>query len=392
MRFVAFHLMPYAEPGIAEAIDQQDPKTAWVTLPNSNYDPKVGTGLYTRYLDELQYAAESGFDGVAVNEHHQNAYGTMPNPNIMAAALTQRVKTAQICILGNAIPLTQPLHIAEQVAMLDVMSGGRVVSGFVRGIGFEYSTFGVDPNESRERFHEAHDLIIRAWTEPGPFSHHGEYYHYEYVNTWPRPVQDPHPAVWIPSQGSSETVDWTAEHRYVYLQTFTKLDRVVGIMDEFRKAARSHGYEADPEQQGWAIPVYVAETDKKAREEYAPHIEMFFNSLITGPLHWFFPPGYLTPASHGRVVGAKSEVYSHSRHTLESLERDGMVVVGSPDTVAQKIKDVVDATGVGVILPFVQTASMSHENSMSNIRLLGEEVIPQLRDHQADPDKLAVSA
>lgn len=380
MRILAFHLMPYATREVGDAIASSNPESAWVTLSNSHYDPAKGVELYKRYLDELSFAAEVGFDGVSVNEHHQNAYGTMPNPNLIASALIQRIPEGQIAVLGNAISIANPLTVAEQIAMLDVLSGGRVVSGFVRGIGFEYTTFGLNPNESRGRFHEAHDLIVDSWTRPGPFEWHGEHYHFDYVNTWPRPLQQPHPPIWVPSQGSAETVDWTAEHRYVYLQTFTKAERLVGIMQEFREAALRHGYQADPEQMGCAIPVYVGETDESAREEFKPHAEYFLNRLLTGPVQMWFPPGYLTDASQQRVIKAKSELFSHNDHTFEELERDGLVIAGSPDTVADKLEDLIDRTGIGTFLPFVQTATMDHAMTMGNIRRFGEHVIPRLRE------------
>jgi alkanesulfonate monooxygenase SsuD/methylene tetrahydromethanopterin reductase-like flavin-dependent oxidoreductase (luciferase family) len=381
MKFIAFHLMPYAVPEAMERIGEMDEINAWISFSNENFNPRDGVGLYKRFLDELQYASEVGFDGVSVNEHHQNAYGTMPNPNLMAAALIERVKTGVIGVLGNALPLHDPLEIAEQIAMLDNLSNGRVLSGFVRGIGFEYTSFGRNPNESRERFHEAHDFIIKAWTEPGPFSWHGEYYHYDYVNPWPLPVQRPHPDIWIPSQGSSETVDWTAEHRYTYLQTFTKLDRVAQITREFREAARRHGYEADPSQIGWAVPVYVGETDEKAKAEFAPHCFNFFNRLLTGPVHLWFPPGYLTEQSHQRVVGSRSDLFAHNDHTFEEMERNGMVIVGSPETVTKKLRDAVDENGAGTVLPIIQIATMPHDLVMASVKRFGEEVIPALKDH-----------
>ena len=206
MQFYFFHLMPYDRLP-ADFDEKYD--SAWVTFPNRHYDPEHGHQLYTRYLDELVYAEELGFDGICANEHHQNAYGLMPAPNLIAASLIQRTKRVKIAILGNALPLRDhPLRVAEEVAMLDVISGGRIISGFVRGIGCEYYSYGVNPTYSRERHLEAHDLIIRAWTEPGPFSFRGKHYQVRYVNVWPRPIQQPHPPVWIPSQGSVETL-WT---------------------------------------------------------------------------------------------------------------------------------------------------------------------------------------
>src|SRR2546429_503124 len=187
LEFHYFHLMPW--PYLPADFDEKY-DSAWVTLPNSIYDPVRGHELYNRYLDEIERADKLGWDSVSVNEHHQNAYGTMPSPNLMAAVLTQRVKRAKIGIVGNALPLhDDPLRVAEEIAMLDVISGGRIISGFVRGTGMEYYSYGVNPVHSRDRFYEAHDLTIRAWTEPGPFPFVGKHYRYRYVNPWPRPLQ-----------------------------------------------------------------------------------------------------------------------------------------------------------------------------------------------------------
>jgi hypothetical protein len=122
-----FHLMPW--PNLPADFAQHH-DTAWVVCENSLYDPEQGHAVYNRYIDELAYADELGFDGVCVNEHHQNAYGLMPSPNIIAAALTQRTKNVKLVILGNVLTLyDHPLRIAEEVAMLDVISGGASSRG-----------------------------------------------------------------------------------------------------------------------------------------------------------------------------------------------------------------------------------------------------------------------
>ena len=152
MKFFFFHLMPYADLDL-----DYDKKydSAWVTLPNSYYDPKKGHLLYNRYLDELELAAELGFDGIGVNEHHQNAYGLMPIPGVMAGALARRTKDCKIAVLGRALPLlSAPLMVAEEYTMLDNITGGRLIAGFVRGIGAEYHAWGVNPAVSHDRFHE----------------------------------------------------------------------------------------------------------------------------------------------------------------------------------------------------------------------------------------------
>ncbi len=175
-----------------------------MTYSNRHYDPVKGAELYHEYLDQMEFADTLGFDGVCLNEHHQTAYGMMPIPGVLAGALARSVKRAKLAILGRALPLlNNPLMVAEEYAMLDNLTRGRFIAGFVRGIGAEYHAMGINPVVSQERYAEAHDLIVRAWTEPGPFAYEGKHYHFNYVNPWPRPYQTPHPPIWIPSQGSS---------------------------------------------------------------------------------------------------------------------------------------------------------------------------------------------
>ena len=167
MQFTFFHLMPYRP---LDMVERHKHNAAWVVLPNTLYDPKKGADEYQSYIDQLVYAEKLGFDVIAVNEHHQTAYGIMPAPNLIAANLIARTSKAKIAIIGRALPLVNnPVNIAEEFAMLDNLSRGRIITGFVRGIGNEYHSTGINPHWSHERYQEAHDLIVQAWTKPGPF-------------------------------------------------------------------------------------------------------------------------------------------------------------------------------------------------------------------------------
>ncbi len=189
-----------------------------MTLSNANYDPDEGKELYDRYISELVAAEELGLDGVVVNEHHQNAYGLMPSPNLVAAALTARRRGSRsACSATPCLSTTRPTRVAEEMAMLDVMSGGRLIAGLVVGGGPEYYSTNVNPTEARPRFREAVQLVIEAWTRPGPFAFDGEYYQLPYVNPWPRPLQQPHPPVWIPGLGSPSTITYCVEHGFGYM-------------------------------------------------------------------------------------------------------------------------------------------------------------------------------
>jgi alkanesulfonate monooxygenase SsuD/methylene tetrahydromethanopterin reductase-like flavin-dependent oxidoreductase (luciferase family) len=383
MKFFFFHLMPYAD------LDPDYDKkynSAWVTLPNSYYDPKKGHALYNRYLDELEYAAELGFDGIGVNEHHQNAYGLMPIPGVMAGALVRRTKSCKIAVLGRALPLLNaPLMVAEEYAMLDNISGGRLIAGFVRGIGAEYHSFGANPAESHDRFHEAHDLIIRAWTETGPFAFEGKYYHVNYVNTWPRPYQQPHPPVWIPSQGSSETIEWASHpsRKYTYLQTFSPVTVLARYMGLYRQQAEKYGYEATEEQLGWSIPTYCAETDEIAVKEARPHIEAFLNKFLRMPVEMLLPPGYLSLKSLMGVMSAKRDISQGSRMTIEDVMQKVMFLCGSPATLRERLEQYQKEIGFGYLLPTMQFGTLPHELVRKSTEIFAKEVIPYFRRHQA---------
>ena len=187
LKFYFFHLMPY---GFVPRSSEFD--SSWVTLSNEHYDPTRGHQLYNEYIDLLVAAEKYGYDGAIVNEHHANAYGTMPSPNLIAAMVVTRTGRMPVGIVGNAIPLHgNPVRVAEEIAMLDVISGGRIISGFVRGIGCEYFNNPVSPTDSVERFWEANELILKAWTDPGPFTWQGKHYYIPNVNAGRAPSRTP---------------------------------------------------------------------------------------------------------------------------------------------------------------------------------------------------------
>ena len=379
MKLFFFHLMPYADIAMA---DLDEHGSTWLTLPNRLYDPAKGAKAYHRYIGELELADQLGFDGICVNEHHQTAYGLMPAPNLIAASLARTTKRAKIAILGRALPLvSNPVSIAEEFAMLDNLSDGRIITGFVRGIGTEYYASGANPSLSHARYYEAHDLIIKAWTQPGPFRYAGRHYEFEYVNIWPRPVQQPHPPVWIPSQGSSETVEWCAhpDRKYTYLQTFSPVAMAKKGFDLYRKVAEQAGYTASASQMGWALPIYVAETDAKAHAEVKEHAENFFNRFLRYPLEARLPPGYTSVASTKALIEHKFKL-RQTHQSFENLLEMGMIIAGSPRTVRDIIISRQKELGFGHLIAMLQIATQPAEQTDKSLRLFASEVAPHLRE------------
>jgi pimeloyl-ACP methyl ester carboxylesterase len=215
MKLCWFHLMPWT--GLPADFAEKHP-SVWVDVDPKLFDVRRGHRLYNDFLDELELAAELGFDGVCVNEHHSNAYGLMPSPNLMAAALARGTRDAALVVMGASLALyNPPIRVAEEFAMIDCISGGRLVAGFPVGTPMDTCyAYGQNPSMLRERYHEALDLVMRAWTEDEPFTFHGRFNQLRYVNVWPRPVQKPHPPIWIPGGGSVETWQWCAQRDYVY--------------------------------------------------------------------------------------------------------------------------------------------------------------------------------
>jgi len=385
VKFHAFHLMPY--PYLPDDFRQRY-RGVWVDLPASElYDPVLGHGVYHDYLDELEFADQMGFDGICVNEHHQNAYGLMPSPNLMAATLTRRTRRAKIVVMGNSVALyNPPTRVAEEFAMLDVMSGGRLVAGFPVGTPMDTCyAMGQTPTTLREKYREGVDLILRAWKSEQPFAFNGRFTQLRYVNVWPRPIQQPHPPVWIPGGGSVETWDWCVQNGflYAYLSFFGYL-RARQVLDGYWEAVDRHGAEANPYSAGFIQFIGVADSDAQAEELYSEAALYFFNRCLHLYPGFSNPPGYTSVATMrkgivGQVAQAARRAFADDLTWSEIVDR-GYVVAGSPETVTERLGDMADRLRVGHLMVNLQFGNLSRERTMANIERFATEVAPKLRD------------
>src|SRR6266540_3221583 len=207
LKVFVFDLLPYAE-----HLDhlREGSELPW-PLPKRHFKSEVAVQTYAEHLAAWEEMDRLGYDGVGFNEHHTSPYGLMNSPNLLAAAASQRTQRLRLLIYGNLLPLHDPLRLAEELAMLDCLSNGRLISGFARGIPREYQVHNVPLAESRARFEEAFEIVTRAWTED-VFSYSGKFWSYKDVAIWPRPVQRPRPEIWIPVVASKESIEWAAGH------------------------------------------------------------------------------------------------------------------------------------------------------------------------------------
>ena len=367
-----------------------------LTVSNGIYDSHLAANLYNRFLDEKIYAEEMGFDGLMLNEHHSTPFCMQGVTNGQAGILARQTTKAKIIILGNILPIWEdPLWLAEELSMIDMISRGRLVSGFVRGGGTESISHNAPPSYNWERFQEAHDFIIKAWTTPGPWRREGRHYEYRYVNPWALPYQKPHPPIWIPGVVSPSTTKWAAEHRYPYLMLATKLEPTKEMFQVYRDTAAEFGYEAGTQNIGYMVKVHVEETEEKAEEVGRKYLTGVANPEIAGNpgegriVPWLqSPPGLSSRDAVKRriqILGAAAASGPDSRGATifapyEQQVKNLSIIAGTPKSVLPKIRHVLEEVRPGSIIFWDGDGAMSHEDQMRSLKLMGEEVLPAVRE------------
>ncbi|HEV8441312.1 MAG TPA: LLM class flavin-dependent oxidoreductase [Methylomirabilota bacterium] len=367
MQVYAFDLMPW--PHLEDASYYPD--------SNRLYDPRRGRELYEEHLAQMALYEELGYDAVCINEHHAKPYGLMPSPNLIAAALTQRTKRIKIGILGNLPALhAHPVRLAEEIAMLDVMSGGRIISGFVRGVPQEYLALSVPQSEARERLSEAWDLIVEAWTNREPFEWRGKYWRYDRVSIWPRPLQQPHPPIVLPAD-SDDGLELAARRRVPTGVAYRSLARSRATLDKYRTFAAKHGWRPGPEHCHLLRNVYVAETNQRAREESEAHLEYMFQKLLSYHRGSMKLLGQ-SPAPRPAEIRAAEDLPFYE-FDFELCQKEGISIIGDPEYVTREIQAQMRELDAGVFMGLFQYGSMPHDLAQKNIRLFADKVLPALK-------------
>ena len=377
MKLYNFDLLAYPH------VPKDAPRTP---VPSNFFDPLKGAANYAEHLDEMTYCEELGFDGIVFNEHHYSSYGTMPSPNLIAAALSQRTKRIKIGVLGNILPLrNHPVRVAEEYAMIDCLSNGRLIAGFVRGIPAEYVWYGVNPEESRGRFQEAYDLIMTAWTKP-VWSFEGEFFNLKDCAVWPRPVQQPHPPIWIAAR-SAESIEWCVKRHLPCAQVYQTTGQIEDTFNYYRTKAREDGWEAKPDDFILCRHIYIDETDKKAQEIAEPAMRYFFSVYNRG-----FNDAINQTAADQQKLLAKlttERSFNYFREgnraridfsTLgwDELVKSGYMIAGNSDSVARQIGEQMKQIGADHFMGMFHIGNLAHEKVISCLDLFKKEIMPRL--------------
>lgn len=343
-------------------------------VPAADYSPEVAQASMEAALEQFEIADQLGFDWVTVAEHHYAPASLTPNPMVMAAAAAQRVKRAKIALLGSNIPVQNPVRVAEEFAMVDTLSGGRVVAGMLRGTSNEYATYGVNPAESRERFVEALELIVRAWTEPQPFGWIGRYYEYRAISIWPRPVQRPHPPI-IMSISSPEAAEFAAAKGIAGGLAVTTLPRARESVRAYRNAARERGWDPAPDQVLYRIAVHVAPTDPQAWDDWAPIAAAHRPAGALSTANRAADDAAAGAGYYGRDA-ARQRARLHAGGNLEERIETGQLLVGAPATVLGQVERIRRELGIGILeLAFV---APDRDKALRSLELFGTEVLPRI--------------
>ena len=377
MKLYNFDLLAYPH------VPKDAPRTP---VPSNFFDPIKGAANYAEHLDEMTYCEELGLDGVVFNEHHYSSYGTMPSPNLIAAALSQRTKRIKIGVLGNILPLRDhPVRVAEEYAMVDCLSNGRLIAGFVRGIPAEYVWYGVNPEESRGRFQEAYDLIMTAWTN-SVWSFEGEFYKLKDCAIWPRPVQQPHPPIWIAAR-SAESIEWCVKRHLPCAQVYQTTGQIEDTFNYYRTKAKEDGWQAKPDDFILCRHIYIDESNKKAQEIAEPAMRYFFSVYNRG----FNDAINQTAADQQKLLakltsersfnyfreGNRSRI-DFSTLGWDELIKSGYMIAGDPDSVARQIQDQMKQIGANHFMGMFHIGNLAHQKVISSLDLFKKEIMPRL--------------
>jgi len=336
-------------------------------VPPETYDREAGAQAYRGMIERLQYVEALGFDWVSVSEHHYSPQRLTPAPTVAAAHLAAYAHIIKVAVLGPIVSQSNPVQVAEELAMLDNLMPGRLVVGLLRGITGEYLTYGLNPSEARERTTEGMELILKAWTEPQPFGWQGRHYQFRTVSVWPRPVQLPHPPTYALGT-SRESCDFAARHCLGLGVSYAPFDLVAKATRYYREQCAQYGWQPAPEQIIYRANILIGETDEEARG-------------LLDEQRRVRPSFPLRPAVRDTLLQLDSRNVAGEARTPNVGGALPTNFVGGPDTVVAQIKRCRDEVGAGVVdLMFQIPGSSDLSFLMRSLELFGKKVLPRIRD------------
>jgi len=336
-------------------------------MPAGAYDREAGSRAFHGMVERSRYAEELGFDWVSVSEHHYSPRILTPSLPIAAAYIAQHVHDIKIALLGPIVPQSNPVLLAEEMAMLDNMADGRLVVGMLRGTSNEMMTYDLNPAESRERTDEGMELILRAWKEPQPFAWQGRHFHYRTVSVWPKPLQQPLPPMYALGT-SREASDFAARNQIGLGVSFGPFDAMGRVTGYFKDQCAGWGWQPEPHQIIYRANILIAETDEKAQQALAQYPRAAVFALKAAVAAELLQLDQRNVAGEGRRPGNVNRVLPIN-------------FCGGPDKIVTQLKEARAEIGCGVVDLFFQIpGSEDPDQLMEALELFGKKVLPHIRD------------
>jgi len=334
-------------------------------VPSGAYDREAGAQAYQGMIERLQLVEELGFDWVSVSEHHYSPRILTPNPIVAAAFIAAHVKKLRIALLGPIVPQSNPVRVAEELAMLDTLTQGRLVAGLLRGTTNEYLTYDLNPKEARERTDEGMDLILKAWTEPQPFAWQGRHFQFRTVSIWPRPLQQPYPTTYALGT-SKESCTFAASHRLGCGVSYGSWESTARATRYYREECARHGWEPGPDDILYRANMILADTDTEAQEMFDTQ-----SKQAPFPLRAGVREALMTLDSRNVAGVARPAIVNAALPTT---------FIGGPDTIIEQIQRCRDEIGAGVIdLSLTSPSSRDMGLLTRSLELFGTKVLPRIR-------------
>jgi alkanesulfonate monooxygenase SsuD/methylene tetrahydromethanopterin reductase-like flavin-dependent oxidoreductase (luciferase family) len=346
------------------------------------WDRALGLELYEQRMRYIQRIDELGFDGLIFTEHHYGPNGGLtPSPAIMMSAATQVTEQIKLVSMGIILSLhAHPVRVAEELAMLDNLSRGRVVAGFITGNNQALYAYGIHPAKGRQMQQEAYDLVVKAWTEENPFEWHGEFYDYDCVSILPRCLQVPHPPVWT-AAGSAESIEWAAQHRVGLISSGTN-ETARETLDYYCRYARDEcDWEPTHLDRGLSREIYIGPTMARVREVVEEVIlrdraDAYSEQTFEIPkMEEFARERYTQRSYEYRTIQAGSR-RDRAGRSLEEMQRNGQYLVGDPDSITEQILRQRKECEADVIVIRPEMSALSLEEVGDSMELFAREVLP----------------
>lgn len=333
--------------------------------------------LYATHLETVEYADEVGLDFYFVAEHHFDlGFAECGSPGSIIGAASQRTRKIRLGPLVYVLPLWNPIRVAEEVALLDNLTNGRLECGFGAGIGpFAFAAYGVEWAEKREMAREALRMIKGMWAN-SPYSYQGEYFSCKEVELGIPLLQKPHPPLWMPTRNPESIAEAASTGVSTIQWVPPKMSVVRQAFDHYREVYQRERPPGPKPHIGMMREIYVAETDAKARAEAREHWVYFWKRRGGGRTYGGKGTGGLTTI----LEGDRTRELLDMEHSIA----DNSFICGSPDTVVRQIKEIAVQAGADTFLGEVAFGALEHGQVMHSLELFARHVAPELRAFEVD--------